>query len=210
MDWKNPTIFGAASDHYIYICKVGESAPLMVFDGHVAEVNSLRWDPTGSLLATGSDDKTAKIWSMTQDTPLLTLSGHTRDVYSVAWSPSRASLLATASFDGSVRIWSTLDGSSLLLFANHKFPVYTVCFSPDGTYLASGSYDKNIHIYRLSIEERNSTFAISANTACPDATFQDTGGIYDLSWHPSGRILAAGSDSGNVQVISLVSNGRSL
>ena len=183
----------------------------MVFDGHLAEVNSLRWDPTGSLLATGSDDKTGKIWCMTQDAPLLTLSGHTKDVYSVAWSPIRPSFLATASFDGTVRIWSALDGTSLLLFANHQFPVYTVCFSPDGLYLASGSYDKNIHIYRLSMTEQDSVFTISANTTRPDTIFQDTGGIYDLSWHPSGRILAAGSDSGNVQVIRLISsNGRSL
>lgn len=198
IDWKNSTIFGAASDRLIYICKVGESSPLMIFDGHYSEVNSLRWDPTGTLLASGSDDKTAKIWSMTQETPLHTLSGHSKDVYSVAWAPSSKSttLVATASFDGSVRLWSTANGSSLLVLSNHLFPIYTIAFSPDGNYLASGSYDKKIYIYRLAVDEMNSI-------TTSNVFFQDVGGIYDLSWHPSGKILAACSDAGNVQILRL-------
>ncbi|KAL4611067.1 hypothetical protein ACB092_08G097500 [Castanea dentata] len=50
-----------------YVCKIGENRPIKTFSGHQGEVNCVKWDPTGSLLASCSDDITAKIWSMQQE-----------------------------------------------------------------------------------------------------------------------------------------------
>lgn len=44
----------------IYVCKLGESAPLKKLVGHTDEVNAIKWDPSGTLLASCSDDHTAK------------------------------------------------------------------------------------------------------------------------------------------------------
>lgn len=100
VDWKNNGIF-ASADNKIYICKVNDREPVKTLAGHTSDINSLKWDPSGQLLASGSDDKTAKIWDMDQDEPLFDLQGHTKDVYAICWSPvlgddlSRRTLLAT-------------------------------------------------------------------------------------------------------------------
>ncbi len=57
--------------------------------GHTASVNSVAFSPDGKKLATGSWDKTAKIWDLEQGKHILTLSGHTSFVNSVAFSPRR-------------------------------------------------------------------------------------------------------------------------
>ncbi|KAI3773739.1 hypothetical protein L1987_48270 [Smallanthus sonchifolius] len=72
----------------IYICKVGENRPVKTFVGHQGEVNAIKWDPTGSLLVSCSDDSTAKIWSMKQDTCLHDLKEHTKEIYTIRWSPT--------------------------------------------------------------------------------------------------------------------------
>ncbi|KAL6511586.1 WD40 repeat-containing protein hos15 [Orobanche gracilis] len=56
--------------------------------GNRGEVNAIKWDPTGTLLASCSDDSTAKIWTMKQDTCLVDLREHTKEIYTVRWSPT--------------------------------------------------------------------------------------------------------------------------
>jgi transducin (beta)-like 1 len=47
----------------IYVCKLGETRPLRSFKGHDDEINAIRWDPSGGLLASCSDDVTCKVRS---------------------------------------------------------------------------------------------------------------------------------------------------
>ncbi|PWN49594.1 hypothetical protein IE53DRAFT_369626 [Violaceomyces palustris] len=58
-------IFATCSaDNSINICKLGEPKPIKSFKGHTDEVNAIRIDPSQTLLASVSDDGTAKIWSL--------------------------------------------------------------------------------------------------------------------------------------------------
>ena len=60
---------------------------LLTLNGHSESGTPVAWSPDGKRLATGSDDKTAKVWDAASGQELLTLRGHTGAVYSVAWSP---------------------------------------------------------------------------------------------------------------------------
>lgn len=51
-------------------------------------VNAVKWDPSGTLLASCSDDHTAKVWSMKQDSSLHDLCQHSGDIYTLQWSPT--------------------------------------------------------------------------------------------------------------------------
>ena len=65
----------------------------------------------GKLLASCSDDHTAKIWSLSQSTPLHDLTAHTKEIYTIKWSPTGPGtdnphlplMLVSASFDTSIR-----------------------------------------------------------------------------------------------------------
>jgi transducin (beta)-like 1 len=62
VDWKDDEVFASCStDRSIFVCRVGDSKYIKRFDGHANEVNSVRWDPEGKLLASCSDDHTAKV-----------------------------------------------------------------------------------------------------------------------------------------------------
>lgn len=148
------------------------------------EVNAIKWDPQGMLLASCSDDMTLKIWSMTQDTCVHDLQAHSKEIYTIKWSPTGpgtnnpnmnlilarfvarcknyvplSSALLTcsctcvfsASFDSTVRLWDVERGTCIHTLTKHTEPVYSVAFSPDGKFLASGSFDKCVHIWSTQV-----------------------------------------------------------
>lgn len=53
-----------SADNSIALCKLGEPKPVKSFKGHTDEVNAIRFDPSQTLLASVSDDTTAKIWAL--------------------------------------------------------------------------------------------------------------------------------------------------
>lgn len=61
--WKDDTTFATcSSDMRICIARVGELKPDLVLTGHTDAINSVKWDPSGRLLASCSDDFSVKIW----------------------------------------------------------------------------------------------------------------------------------------------------
>nr|XP_028949511.1 WD40 repeat-containing protein HOS15-like isoform X1 [Malus domestica] len=187
VDWRNNVSFAMSStDNMIYVCKIGENHPVKTFAGHQGEVNCVKWDPTGSLLASCSDDSTAKIWSMKQEKYVHDLREHSKEIYTIRWSPTgpgtnnpnQQLVLASASFDSFVKLWDVEQGKLLCSLDGHREPVYSVAFSPNGEYLASGSLDKSMHIW--SLKERKIV-----------KTYTGSGGIFEVCWNKEGDKLAA-------------------
>lgn len=57
----------------------------------------------------------------------------------------------SASFDSTVRLWDVERGVCIHTLTKHQEPVYSVAFSPDGKHLASGSFDKCVHIWNTAV-----------------------------------------------------------
>ena len=204
VDWKNNVTFATCgTDTMIYVCRVGEPAPSKCYAGHANEVNAVKWDPTGTMLASCSDDCTAKVWSLTQDKPLFDLREHAKEIYTIKWSPTgpgsntpgRPLVLATASFDATVRLWSPADGSCLACLARHKEPVYSVAFSPDGEFVASGSFDRWLHIWAVK-------------DGALVRSYRGGGGIFEVCWSKEGDRLAASFANNTVAVLDFRRAGR--
>jgi WD40 repeat protein len=56
-------------------------------------------------LASGSSDKTVKLWSVESQKEVTTLQGHDNTVNSVAFSPD-GKYFASGSWDNTVKLWS--------------------------------------------------------------------------------------------------------
>ncbi|GAA6618669.1 hypothetical protein [Scytonema sp. NUACC26] len=121
-------------------------------EGHHDIVWAVSFSPDGQLLASGSTDRTIKVWR--RDGFLLqTLKGHKDAITSVTFSPD-GQTLASASLDRTVKIWrrnstvGTFDLVPYKTLKGHKDWVYSVSFSPDGKMLASTSKDGNVYLWR--------------------------------------------------------------
>jgi WD40 repeat protein len=91
VDWKDNTTFASCStDKTVHICKVGMKRPLKTYTGHTDEVNAVKWDPSGTLLASCSDDCTAKVWDVGSDRkdPMQDFKSHQQEIYTVKWCVS--------------------------------------------------------------------------------------------------------------------------
>jgi hypothetical protein len=122
--------------------------PVRTLTGHIAWVWSVSFSPDGSLLASGSVDKTIKLWRVSDGSLVRTLKGFLGFVSSVSFSPE-GSLLASGNFDGTIKLWRVSDGSLVRTLTGHTGAVMSVLFSPDGSLLASGSVDKTIKLWQV-------------------------------------------------------------
>lgn len=197
VDWRNNVSFATSSmDHMIYVCKLGESKPIKAFKGHKDEVNAIKWDPTGTLLASCSDDYTARVWSLKQDECVHELKEHTKEIYTIKWSPTGPGtnnpdlplMLASASYDATIKLWDAEEGRCVHTLRRHTEPVYSVAFSPDGKYLASGSFDNRLLIWDVQKGELVKTY-------------KGDGGIFEVCWNKDGTKVAAAYSNNRVTVL---------
>jgi WD40 repeat protein len=202
----------ASEDRTIRICDTGDWRLTGVLEGHSHWVRSISWMPTTDIpehalprwaesvrsdkkseldvykLASGSADKTVRIWSVANKSTLATLSVHRDDVRSVAWSPD-GSILATGSYDSHICLWERLSEKSRSL-RQHRGGILSLAWSPDSQVLASGSDDHTIALWDRATEQSHLLPRTHKNW------------VSSLSWSPDGELLASGSTDSTIVVWS--------
>jgi len=96
--------------------------------GHTDFVRALSVLPDGSL-ASGSEDKTIKIWDVRNGQTIKTLTGHTSYVY--ALSVLSDGSLASGSSDSTVKIWDLKNGQTIKTLTGHTDDVDVLTILPD-------------------------------------------------------------------------------
>ncbi|HEY9832144.1 MAG TPA: WD40 repeat domain-containing protein, partial [Stenomitos sp.] len=124
----------------------GQGSLFKTLQGHSSGVMNVAFSPNGELIASVSEDRTAKLWS--RDGKLLhTIQGHNSGIWSVAFSPD-SQTIATGSNDGMIKLWKS-NGTLLTNLIGHSAGVKGLAFAPDGKTLASASEDKTVILWNL-------------------------------------------------------------
>ncbi|MDJ0898785.1 MAG: hypothetical protein QNJ55_08230, partial [Xenococcus sp. MO_188.B8] len=136
--------------------------------------------PDGTILASGSFDRTIKLWNVETGQEIRTLQGHDGSVWSVSFSPD-GTILASGSSDDTIKLWNVETGQEIRTLQRHDGSVFSVSFSPDGTILASGSFDRTIKLWNVETGQEIRTLQGHDSN------------VYSVSFSPDGTILASGS-----------------
>jgi tRNA A-37 threonylcarbamoyl transferase component Bud32 len=121
-------------------------ADVHTLKGHTHAVNGVAFSPDRKRIASGSVDKTVKVWEAQTGQEVLTLQGHTGGVYSVAFSADGRRIVS-GSQDQTVRVWDAHTGQETLTLRGHTGLVLSVAFSGDGKRIVSGSYDRTVKVW---------------------------------------------------------------
>ncbi len=118
----------------------GESGEVIaLLDGHELNVDCADVHPDGIRVATGSGDRTARIWDSASGAEI-----HRLEVgdwlWDIAFSPDGARL-ATGSSGGLAQVWETATGRELVRLEGHDANVNSIAFSPDGTLVVTTGED---------------------------------------------------------------------
>ncbi len=153
--------------------------------GHTDTVWNGSLTPDGRVLATVSNDKSTKLWDVSnpQRPVQLTTLTHPDSVYWSAISPN-GQVLADGGKDEITRLYDIGDPAhpTLLSSLSPLGSVYAIAFSPDGHTLAVGTSRNTVELWNVSVP-RTPTHLISLT--------RQTGNIESVAFSPDGKLLAA-------------------
>jgi len=125
-------------------------------------INAIAFSPDGRLVASGTDDTTARVWDVKtgKELPCSPLAGHSDSVITLAFSPD-SKYIVTGSYDWTVCIWPVESNTKdhlynsdtkeyLYQFNGHSGMVSDVKYSPDGKLVASAAHDATVRIWDSS------------------------------------------------------------
>lgn len=174
---------GSTTDFSVYIWSLQTGKLLDVLDGHEGPVTSIKFSPQNPQLATGSWDKSVKIWELYAGANAAVESmGHSADVTALAYRPD-GKQICTATLDGNLVFWNPLEGNQEAIIQGRKDIMggrastdfrtaknnastkyfTSVTYSADGRCVLAGGNSRFVCLYEVSNRILLKKFTISHN-----------------------------------------------
>ncbi|MFO1430694.1 MAG: hypothetical protein U1F76_11230 [Candidatus Competibacteraceae bacterium] len=201
-----------------------------ILKGHKSDVTSVAISPDNKYIASGSKDKTVRLWNLEGNLMSKPFQGHTDYVNAIAFSPNGKSIV-TGSSDKTIRLWD-LEGNPIgKPFQGHQDVVRSVAFSPDGESIVSGGkdgirlWDLKGHVISSFGDYKDEVFSVAfspdgkmiASAGFQKVYFWDWQGkpngeavnnvhayaIYSVAFSPDGRFVVTGGTDGEVTLVNV-------
>jgi len=119
-----------------------------VISGHLGWVRSLAIDPTNDWFATGSADRTIKIWDLASGQLKLTLTGHIEQVTGLAVS-ARHPYMFSCGLDKTVKCWDLEQNKVIRSYHGHLSGVYSLALHPELDLVVTGGRDCAVRVWDM-------------------------------------------------------------
>ncbi|KAL6307705.1 U3 small nucleolar RNA-associated protein [Sparassis latifolia] len=176
----------------------GELRLLGTCKGHKRGVWCVRFGRTERVLATGSGDKSVKLWNLDDFTCVKTFEGHTNSVLRVDFLNAGMQIVSAAS-DGLVKLWNVREEECVATMDNHEDKVWALAVSTDESTIVSGAADSVVTFWQDCTEEQEVEKETKrAELALKEQDFQNYLHLHDyrsaiqlaLGMQQPGRLLA--------------------
>jgi WD40 repeat protein/uncharacterized caspase-like protein len=165
-----------------------EKPELILQTGHAEKIEAIAYSLDNRYIATGSSDRTIKIWEATTGRELRALNSSNTGIKALAFSPDGRTL-ASSGNDGKLRLWDTASGQERAAIHAHPKAVLALAFSPDGRWLASGgTEDQTVKLWEVATQRE--LHSLAGHHAW----------ITVLAFSPNGQSLVSGDAAGTLKV----------
>jgi WD40 repeat protein len=117
---------------------------------HTDTLLGIAISPDATVLATGSKDKTAKLWDLKTGALRHTLTGRVDPGSPLVFSPDGAWLIAPDTAGStSASLWEVSTGKLMKTLSGHRQPIRDVTVCGDGKFVATGSDDRTARVWEV-------------------------------------------------------------
>ncbi len=151
----------------------------------------------GASLGTGSADKLARLWKVSDGALAATFEGHTNHVLAVAFNKD-ATQLATAGADKEVKVWNTKTREQIVSLGDKKTAFTTLAWSADGSALVAFNNKGAGTVYRDLVSHDGS----QRSDAAKERRLESVGvNVCSCAISADGKTVFAGGQAGVVRVL---------
>ena len=170
-----------AADATIRIWDASTGKQLHLLESHLAGISTIAWGPDSKTLASGSDDKSIRLWNTSTGQAYPTqLLGHHNYIYSIAFSP-KGNMIVSGSYDEAVFLWDVRGAKVMRSLPAHSDPVGGVDFVRDGTLIVSCGGDGLIRVWDTATGQCLRTLVHEDNAPVSSVKFSPNG-KFVLAW----------------------------
>jgi WD40 repeat protein len=167
----------------------------LILEGHKGNIPHLAISPDGTMLASGSVDKSICVWSIPEFKLLFTLEGHSHYVIRVAFSANNR-FLYSGSFDGTIREWDLTTRHCIRIFPGTGSSIVAFTLASLRGLLVSADFDRILRIWDIS------------STTCLVSIADPQCKIHGMAITPDGKWLATGGDDHRIKIWQINDSGN--
>ena len=205
-------MIAAGHDHYTdnintyntQLWDVATQALVATLEGHYSKVFAVDFSPDGTLLVSGSNDGTIRLWDVATGDSLASSDWHTFGLFAVwdlQFSPDGTRIAAVGS--DQIKVWDAANlatGQEIITLEDEGQGVFegpkSVRWSPDGTMLAAGYDEGAIRLWDVAAESLVATLE------------EHDDEVGTLDFLHTGKVLISGSDDETVRLWDVASGSH--